>query len=80
MAKADRRAADAAMAARMKAHPSAFPDSAARPWQGNGAAYRKMAVGGLRATSKSHHDFGLLGGLMCARLGMGSYGIPKELL
>lgn len=79
MAKADRRAKDAAMAAMMAKNPGQFPDSAVRPWRGEGAGLRSMQVGVARLTGKKY-DFGMLGGLLCARLGMGNYGIPPELL
>lgn len=79
MAKNERRAKDAATAAMMKAHPGRYPDSAVRPWAGNGVEYRRMQVG-VPARSDPRNDWGLLGGVLCARLGMGSYGIPAELL
>ena len=76
---ANRRAADAAMAARMKKNPNRYPDSARRPWLGNGAEYRKMPVETKRSEG-SKFDFGFLGGVLCARLGLGSFGIPSELV
>lgn len=69
-----------AMAAYMKAHPGQFPDSVRRPWQGNGADVRKLASTMGKAPPSGKNDIGMLGGIIVARLGLGSFGIPDELL
>jgi len=81
MAMSDHKAKDAAMAAYMKQHPSAFPDSVRRPWPGNGAGLRALAqqLGGNVPNNSSKWHVGMLGGVLCARLGMGDANVPNEL-
>jgi hypothetical protein len=81
MAVGDHKVKDQAMAAYMKAHPGAFPDSVMRPHGGCGAADRGLAsqMGHVtNNTSKWQHA--MLAGVIFYRLGMGSGGIPAELL
>lgn len=69
------------MAAYMKAHPGSFPDSVRRPWNGVGSADRDLAMKmGRVPNGGSTWDKGMLGGIIAARLGFGSYGVPAELL
>lgn len=78
MAMSDHKAKDAAMAAYMKQHPASFPDSVRRPWRGEGADLRALSqtMGHVRNTT-SKWDFGMLGGVLCARLGLGGQNIPS---
>ena len=63
----------------MKAHPGRFPDSYMRPWPGNGAGIRQMAMTmGAVPNNTTIWDFGMLGGVLCARLGMGSANVADE--
>lgn len=76
MAAAERRKRDVEMASYMKRFPNRFPDSAMRPWQGNGADLRKEANRmGRVLNNTSGFDIGMLGGYLCAKLGLGNYGV-----
>lgn len=78
MALADRRAHDAAMAAYMKDRPGSFPDSIRRPHQGEGSGMRKLAMQMGRVPNvNSHFQRGMLGGVLCARLGLGDFGVKE---
>lgn len=80
MSMSDHKAKDAAMAAYMKKHPGSFPDSAMRPWGGEGASHRALASTMGKAPPSGKNDFGLLGGILAARLGYGSFGVPPDLI
>jgi len=78
---ANSRTHDKEMAAYMKQHPGRYPDSAVRPWSGNGASVREMArTMGAVPNNTAKWDFGMLGGVLAARLGLGSSNIPAELI
>ncbi len=77
----DHKAKDAAMASYMKDHPGSFPDSVMRPWNGNGADLRNLSkTMGRVPNNTAKFDFGLLGGVLVARLTGSKFGIPDELL
>jgi hypothetical protein len=81
MAVAQKKERDASMAKYMKDHPGQFPDSILRPGRGEGAGIRKFV--GSMSTHGYHtgtYDRGMLGGVLVARLGLGSANIPEELL
>lgn len=70
---------DEEMAKYMKAHPSRFPDSVMRPWQGCGADDRARArsMGSIQ-NNTSRWQVAMMGGVLASRLGLGSYGIPSD--
>lgn len=72
---------DREMAKYMKAHPGRFPDSYMRPWQGEGAGMRAMArqMGAVPNDSAAWHH-AMVSGVIFARLGLGSFGVPDDLL
>lgn len=72
---------DREMAKYMKLHPGRFPDSAVRPWQGDGAGIRAMArqMGAVPNDSSAWHN-AMLAGVIFARLGLGSNGVPADLI
>lgn len=81
MSMSDHKAKDAAMASYMKQHPGAFPDSAMRPWGGNGSDHRAMANAmGAVPNHTTKWDSGMLAGILAARLGYGNANIPAEFL
>jgi hypothetical protein len=81
MAVAEKRNKDAAMARYMHEHPGSFPDSIKRPGQGQGAADRKLAMTmGFVRNDGSKWQIAMLGGILAAKLGYSSNGIPDELL
>lgn len=56
---------------------------APRSWNGCGAGTRRATARlgtGWRRELLARQDFGLLGGVLAARLGYGTYGVPKELV
>lgn len=70
-----------AMASYMKEHPGRYPDSTVRPWGGEGAGARAMAkTMGAVPNDSSKWQLGMLGGVLCARLGLGSSNIDAEYL
>lgn len=72
---------DKEMAAYMKQHPGRYPDSATRPWSGNGSDLREMArTMGAGPNNSSKWQSGMLGGVLAARLGLGSSNVPAEFL
>lgn len=72
---------DRAMASYMKAHPGQYPDSVMRPWNGEGASTRAMTkTMGSVSNESSKWEAGMLGGVLAARLGLGDFGIPDELI
>lgn len=75
------RTKDKEMASYMKQHPGRYPDSAMRPWNGEGAGYRALAktMGSVSNNSSKWH-VGMLGGVIAARLGLGSANVPGELI
>lgn len=81
MGAAERKTKDVAMAAYMKAHPGSFPDSVRRPGLGEGVSHRALAAGMGRVTNNSSRwEVAMLGGVIAARLGLGSYGIDPEFI
>lgn len=65
----------------MKERPWEFPDSARRPWPTPSHNLRSLAQKmGKVLISEKQWQWGMLGGVLAARLGYGDYGIPKELL
>jgi hypothetical protein len=72
---------DRAMAAYMKQHPGRYPDSTMRPWGGEGAGHRALAkTMGAVPNEGSKWQIGMLGGVLCARLGLGSSNIDPAYL
>lgn len=68
------REANARMAARMKEEPNKYPDSARKPWRGAGVGDRDLAKKmGRVSNNTTGFDRGMLGGYLCAKLGLGSY-------
>jgi hypothetical protein len=72
---------DKEMASYMKDHPGRYPDSFMRPWNGNGAFHRDLArqMGAVPNNSSKWFN-SMRAGLALARLGLGSAGVPSELL
>jgi hypothetical protein len=80
MAMSDHKAKDAAMAAYMKKHPGSFPDSIMRPGQGEGKSLRALAATMGKSPPTAKYDVGMVGGILAARLGYGTSGVPLEYL
>lgn len=67
------------MAKYMKLHPGRYPDSSMRPWNGEGAGTRTLAkTMGAVPNESSKWQLGMLGGVIAARLGLGSSNIDAE--
>lgn len=73
-AKSSRKEKDTAMASMMKENPGRFPDSVMRPHRGCGVGDRDLAKKmGRVSNNTTTFDRGMLGGHLCAILGMGKF-------
>lgn len=81
MAKSDNR--DSMMARRMATPGGPNYKPAPRFWRGVGfetmKAARRTGIA-WKAETLARQDFGLLGGVLAARAGLGTFGVPAELL
>lgn len=72
---------DRAFASWMKDHPNQYPDSVRKPHDGCGSGERKLA---MQMSAAGHRtgtwERGMFGGIIAARLGLGSENVPPEFI